>query len=189
MLMFLQFVTLDSIASVYLPLTKRRGYLVVFFVSLIMLVSVAVMNLVTAMLVDAAIAHGRSDAEFEKQKVRNLQPKIKAIFKSVLKQGETEIGRRQAVECFERLPAEIKEKVRVDGVREFYDMLDQDGSGTIDEEEFADGIFRIILSDLPYETLQELKLLKSIKKSQRRLASDIHSIQSTLEKITQKHHL
>merc|ERR1712137_760498 len=48
LLTYLQFVTMDSLAGIYVPLVQQRGYLFLYFTLIIIIVSVAIMNLVTA---------------------------------------------------------------------------------------------------------------------------------------------
>ena len=58
-----QFVTQDSIAAIYSPLIKARPVLVLYFLALLFIVSIALMNLVTAVLVEGALEHARQEKE------------------------------------------------------------------------------------------------------------------------------
>jgi len=68
MVTFVQFVTVDSVSSIYWPLVKNRRYLFFYFGLVIVVVSIVLMNLVTANLVETAIARSKRDEEMEKQK-------------------------------------------------------------------------------------------------------------------------
>merc|ERR1712110_616070 len=70
LLTYVQFVTVDFVASIYVPLVRKRWYLFLFFGTVIVVVSVAIMNLVTAILVDKSIAQGQEDKEMKRQKIR-----------------------------------------------------------------------------------------------------------------------
>ncbi|CAE7635617.1 Scn11a [Symbiodinium microadriaticum] len=61
MMTLTQFVTLDSLSSLYLPLIKKNAWLMFYFLGLIIIVSIALMNLVTAVLVEGALEHARQD--------------------------------------------------------------------------------------------------------------------------------
>merc|ERR1719203_2606754 len=67
MLTLTQFVTQDSIASIYTPLIKKKPLLLIYFIPLLIIISVALMNLVTAALVESALAHAISDRSAQRQ--------------------------------------------------------------------------------------------------------------------------
>merc|ERR1719464_371890 len=55
MLTLLQFACLDSVGAIYRPLVAKQSLLVFYFVSIILVVPIIVMNLVTAVIVEGAI--------------------------------------------------------------------------------------------------------------------------------------
>merc|ERR1712137_833937 len=91
LLTYLQFVTVDSLAGIYIPLVQQRGYLFLYFASLIIIVSVAIMNLVTALLVDKSISQNQADKDLMRQKVLALRPQIQKAFDSVDINGDKSI--------------------------------------------------------------------------------------------------
>merc|ERR1719316_2376548 len=66
MLTLVQFITMDSIGSIYTPIVHRRPYLIMYFVFFLIVVSVSLMNLVTAVIVEGAIEQGKQDKEVQK---------------------------------------------------------------------------------------------------------------------------
>jgi len=60
MLTLIQFVTMDSIGAIYRPLTIAKPSLIIYFSLFLLLVSVALMNLVTAIIVDHAVQQSHS---------------------------------------------------------------------------------------------------------------------------------
>ena len=56
-----QFATMDSIAAIYAPLLKKKEVLSVYFTLLVVFVSLSMMNLVTAVIVEGAQDHARQD--------------------------------------------------------------------------------------------------------------------------------
>ncbi|CAE7210026.1 Scn5a, partial [Symbiodinium necroappetens] len=61
-----QFVALDSAAAVYKPLVEAKPILIFYFGAIVLFVSIALMNLVTAVLVEGALNHAQSDRDLEK---------------------------------------------------------------------------------------------------------------------------
>merc|ERR1719419_1028970 len=84
MLTLLQFVSLDSIAAVYFPLIKEKWYLVFYFGPIMLLVSISLMNLVTATIVEHAMQQAKDDKDAYRQaqvqKVRDLTPIFRSFF-------------------------------------------------------------------------------------------------------------
>merc|ERR1712007_36326 len=104
LLTYLQFVTMDSLAGIYVPLVKQRGYLFLYFASIIIIVSVAIMNLVTALLVDKSISQNQADQDLLRQKVRALRPDIKKAFEMIDTNGDKIITGDEVMACVEELP-------------------------------------------------------------------------------------
>lgn len=71
---FIQFATLDDISEVYYPLIMEKPYLAAFFLPMVVFISIGLMNLVTATLVENAMKTAAMEAEEERLK---LKKKIK----------------------------------------------------------------------------------------------------------------
>merc|ERR1719323_1796079 len=63
MLTLLQFVCLDSVGAIYRPLVAKQYHLVFYFVSIILVVPIVLMNLVTAVIVESAIEQAGQDKQ------------------------------------------------------------------------------------------------------------------------------
>merc|ERR1719422_2371611 len=78
MLTLFQFVCLDSVGAIYRPLVLKQSHLVFYFVGIIMVVPIVLMNLVTAVIVNGAIEQAGQDKEAravhqeQKQMIREL---------------------------------------------------------------------------------------------------------------------
>merc|ERR1712007_376011 len=87
MLSLMQFITLDPVASYYLPLVYREPFLLFYFVPIILIVSISLMNMVTAVLVEDAIEVSRCDKDFEqmllRKKLKRLIPEIRNVFRQL----------------------------------------------------------------------------------------------------------
>merc|ERR1712194_648011 len=87
MLTLVQFVTLDSIGGIYSPLINREPLLAFFFMSFTLVVAVALMNLVTAVIVEGAIEQAKADKEvqaaYEAQRLQRLLPELREMFNAL----------------------------------------------------------------------------------------------------------
>merc|ERR1719223_1644950 len=76
MLTLLRFVSLDSMATLYQPLIMEDPLLLCFFLPFILVVSISLMNLVTAVIVEGALEQGKLDREavnkYKKRIFRNV---------------------------------------------------------------------------------------------------------------------
>merc|ERR550534_3217238 len=92
MLSLLQFVSVDGTAVLYFPLVKADPLLILFFLPLIFIVSVSLMNLVTAVIVEGAIEQGKQDREahskYKAQRFEQLRPALEALFAQLDADGD-----------------------------------------------------------------------------------------------------
>lgn len=177
-----QFVLADSVSSIYSPLISAKPLLTVYFVPVMLIVSVALMNLVTAVIVEGALYNASKDREMEnaaiKERVRRLAPKFKELFKMI--DSDT-----SGIICIDEvnkltvddLPLEAHDHVDPDSMVELAQVLDVDGSGDVSEEEFVHGMIGLCMADVPKELLLTLKLTRV----QMRAMTDIHKKLSEIE--------
>jgi len=158
------FVCADSVAGVYMPLVIHRPFLILYFVALLLTVSVALMNLVTAVLVEGALANASNDKELEKhdlkETVKKMVPRIMDMFAQYDEDGSGEMTREECGKVpIDILPLELLDD-SVHSMQDIFDMLDVTGDGSLTQIEFADGLLTLLTTDLPFQTLQILKLLQ-----------------------------
>jgi len=163
MLFLVQFVTMDSIASVYTPLAKHRGALCIYFFAIIIIVSIALMNLVTANLVQVALESAQEDKEAQKQRLVRLRPAIQHSFHLLDVLKNNFISKEEVAQCHDELPSEVLEVVPKDKLLELVEALDMEGMGTVTENEFVQAIEQLALGRLSFQRLQQVKLLNQIR--------------------------
>merc|ERR1719343_631358 len=78
---------MDSIAAIYFPPIMRKPWLVIYFLALIVIISIALMNLVTACIVTGAMVQCQEDEEQWKaeqgMRVKKLMPIFQDMFNTV----------------------------------------------------------------------------------------------------------
>merc|ERR1712107_845483 len=118
-------------------------------------------NLVTAAIVESAIKTGKEDREMERHRivksVRQFYPKLEAVFERVDTAHQGSIKRHE-IETFVvqglaglHLPDEIAPILTPQRLCDCFDMLDIDKDGSVDMEEFIEGISTLALSDIPID--------------------------------------
>eukprot|EP00928_Gymnodinium_smaydae_P022255 TRINITY_DN1874_c0_g2_i3.p1 TRINITY_DN1874_c0_g2~~TRINITY_DN1874_c0_g2_i3.p1 ORF type:complete len:553 (+),score=97.54 TRINITY_DN1874_c0_g2_i3:86-1660(+) len=164
-LTLMQFVTCDSIASIYMPLVVVKPQLAAYFVTALVFISISLMNLVTATLVEGALNTAQdmklAEDKATKQKMRRLLPTIMEVFRNVDVDGSGELTLEEMEHVhLKHLPKEFKEKVSVENMKDMFEILDVDGTGKLSEAEFVEGLISIALMEVPLSTVQLLKQVK-----------------------------
>mmetsp|Transcript_68220 Transcript_68220/g.134806 ORF Transcript_68220/g.134806 Transcript_68220/m.134806 type:complete len:526 (-) Transcript_68220:223-1800(-) len=168
-LSLLQFVTIDSISGMYFPLIMEQPWLVIYFIPFILLVSVSLMNLVTAVIVEGALEQGAADAEVKRKETEKqflkILPKLKAKFKDMDDNGNGLLTLDEILNAPHEIKDDLSQYVEGDdGLTELFEMIDTDESGEINCDEFCDGVAKLVHSQSPIELIRILKQLKIIRK-------------------------
>eukprot|EP00435_Cladocopium_sp_Y103_P064196 s107_g25.t2 len=157
-----QFVTLDSTAAIYVPLINAKPELGVYFLVLVLAVGIALMNLVTASIVEASLQSSEMDRQEKKDRLRlemkRSIPVLMQLFHEldVDKSGKISLDEVKQFDI-SILPPVLKENVSADNMADLFGVLDVDGSGELDMKEFVGGLLQLWLMDVPITTLQILK--------------------------------
>merc|ERR1719217_1385579 len=155
---------MDSIGSVYTPLVHKSPYLIAYFMCFLIVVSVSLMNLVTAVIVDGALEQSRQDKEvqkaYEKQTIKKMIPVIKHLFKELDKEGNELLTLDELINAGDEVQEEMQKIMQKDEVADIFDLSDTDGSGEISIDEFCDGLTRMHTSDQPVEFIRLRKQIQ-----------------------------
>merc|ERR1712007_68692 len=111
-----------------------------------MFLSVAIMNIITAMLVDSAIAISALDAEVQRNQLRKLKPKIHEAFQRIDVNGSGTLTKEEVMSSLELLSNSVQKVLKEQDHSEIFEILDVDNSGEITETEFVEGVFALMFS-------------------------------------------
>eukprot|EP00931_Biecheleriopsis_adriatica_P019401 TRINITY_DN13229_c1_g1_i1.p1 TRINITY_DN13229_c1_g1~~TRINITY_DN13229_c1_g1_i1.p1 ORF type:complete len:575 (+),score=119.80 TRINITY_DN13229_c1_g1_i1:99-1823(+) len=179
LLTLMAFVCADSVAGVYAPLIIERPLLIVYFVGLLLMVSVALMNLVTAVLVEGALNNAAADKEVAKHDMRlmvmNALPQLMDIFYENDTNHDGMLTSQELKNISnDVIPAEVFESIG--SVEEVFEILDVTGDGTLTQVEFVEGLLNFFLTDVPIETVQTLKTLRHQTQELKYIKHQLHMI-------------
>lgn len=184
-LTLVQFVSLDSIAGVYFPLIVAKPWLAIYFMPLMVLIPIGLMNLVTAVLVEHALSHAAREEEihrmYTKEKIKAALPELQTIFTSLDADGSGQLTRAEAANVpLTVFPPKVLEAVSVDSMADLFEMLDVDQGGSLTQAEFFEGLLHLLLLDVPMWAIQMLKLLRPLRKETIQIGKDLDDLKHFL---------
>lgn len=169
-LSLLQFTTADNISTLYVPLVQARPWLAVYWLFTLLVVSILLMNLVTAIVVEDSITRASQDVEMQnarvKRKLKRYKPIIESVFEELDVSGDDCLQISEVIEGLKNMHAlrtKIPEDLKCalsDKLVDLFEYIDIDGSGTLSKAEFIDGVVHLALTNVPVETIQIIQLLR-----------------------------
>jgi hypothetical protein len=167
-LFFFQFVTLDSVAGVYMPLILAKPALTPFFICIIMTLSIVLMNLVTAVIVEAALEQASEDKDIVRVQTRDtiqkLRPSVVKFFRSIDVDESGAVSPDDLATIYiSDMPADLRPHLRVDSMEDLYQLLDADNTGCLNEQEFVEGILSLALDYTGKASIETNLMLKVLR--------------------------
>ncbi|CAK9109206.1 unnamed protein product [Durusdinium trenchii] len=166
MLTLFQCFTLDSAGEVYRPLITHNPVLIAYFMTVILVMAVSLMNLVTAIMVNSALDQASEDKDVKRayeavQKRKQLE-QLKVMFLELDTDGSGEL----TLEELKTAPEEVREQLEAvagtEDIEGLFQMLDYDGGGSLDTSEFCEGVLKASTSEKPLELTRLVKQCSDI---------------------------
>lgn len=169
MLTLVQFVTMDSIGSVYRPLIRKDWRLLFYFLGAILTISIVLANLITAVVVNRAIEQADEDKEARKvlevKRKKKIIKDMRRVFQRLDADGSGMLTWAELKNGPEADITILRSLLTLDNPLQIFKMLDVDNSGQISIDEFCDGIADAVTSDRNIEFRRMEKHLQNVKKS------------------------
>jgi len=183
-----QFVLVDGISDIYFPFIVVKPELVLYFGALVIFLSLMLANLVTAILVDEAISQSQMDGKMEEQirkrQIEILIPKFREAFQLVDTDHSGSVTMEEFTKFdFKQVPelGEVSKHLGPEAISQLCDVLDNDDSGTITEEEMVDGLMQLALLDTSLELAQIKGLVTQAKFTLKKLMTNTEKTNAILE--------
>eukprot|EP00929_Paragymnodinium_shiwhaense_P074750 TRINITY_DN38258_c1_g2_i1.p1 TRINITY_DN38258_c1_g2~~TRINITY_DN38258_c1_g2_i1.p1 ORF type:complete len:731 (-),score=147.44 TRINITY_DN38258_c1_g2_i1:556-2748(-) len=191
MLTLSQFITLDNAVYVYAPLIKLDPLLAPFFLTMVVVLSIVLMNLVTAVIVNSAMEQAMQDKEMLKvhqaAEKKKLVKTIREVFERLDEDNSGEVSRDEIATICDEDRDVLQELMGSADPVEIFDALDVDGSGDLGIEEFIDGIWQVSISKAPIEVKRMERQVEVMRKQlwqigqiQTSLADSVADIQDSV---------
>lgn len=160
-LILLQCFCWDSISSVYRPLIKHRLHLFLYFMGVQLVLAIALMNLVTAIMVEGSLAQADEDKEAKKAyasaKRKKQMERLRDMFAELDEDGSGELTMEEIEDAPPGIRAQLVEIAGTEDIGSLFEMLDYDGSGTVGTDEFCDGVIKAANGVTPVEMSRLIK--------------------------------
>jgi len=186
-LTLVQFTTAD-ITDIYFPLMKHDPWLSFYFGPAYLIITLLLMNLVTASLVNHAIDQGKEDQDLKMKKLRKkieqFEPELIGIFQCIDHDTTGDIDMEELIhydiDGYDgEVSHEIRDLLKPENLADNYECFDADGTGTVSMDEFVQGCLAILTKDVPIEITQLLQLVRNnglaLKKLQRSIERKLGS--------------
>ena len=140
----MMFATVDNAGGIYIPMCQHRPVLIVYFVAFLLLVSICLMNLVTAVIVESSFDQAAQDKEVAKlhkaKIVNDMMPRLKEMFAALDTDHDGEISLKEFASMNDKTREELCDLFNSDDFVELFEVLDRDGSGSVSIDEFRAGL-------------------------------------------------
>jgi voltage-gated sodium channel len=184
MLTLIQFVNLDGIGAIYTPMVRSEPWAGLFFVSFMLIVSICLMNLVTAVIVEGSFEQAKSDqiyAKKERQRaMAKLLPVVRDIFAQLDKDSSGKVTLEEFAEADESVRLALEKVCQTDDLVELFEMLDVDGSGSVEIEEFAEQLANFGTTDQPFINVRLMKQMELARREIKSIYSRVDTVQASV---------
>jgi len=189
MLTLVQCITMDSFAAVYTPVIKKAPWLGIYFVFLILVVNVVLMNLVTAVIVEGALERSEMSMEIRRKQEESKRTKLVIELQDMCHRFDTDgsgsISLEELTQCmdtptFNQLQQRL-EVTRPEAVLQLLGLHEDDDDIPIDD--FCAGVLELALFDGPKQLLRLEKVSAGMHGHLKNLESKMDSMKDMMTRL------
>lgn len=172
MFTLMQLFTFDSIGTIYRPLIQQRPLLFFYFMTVLLVLSIALMNLVTAIMVEGALAIAEEDKEvrktYEQARKKRQMAQLQLMFEELDEDESGEVTLDEIMAAPDDVKQSLFEIAGTEDIQTLFEMLDFDGGGSLETDEFCQGVFKAASSSKPLELDRLMKQCRDILMNSRK---------------------
>lgn len=162
----IQFVTLDDMHLVYKPLVEKDAFLAIYFVLVILVMSIVVVNLISAVIFSGCLEQNvYENDELQRQQEdqwAELIRELKEMFFRLDHDNSGQLSRDNMMNINPEDQEQLSEALGVSTPMDIFNALDIDRNGTISINEFFDGIWDVMLTKGDVELKRMEKQVESM---------------------------
>lgn len=167
-LTLIQFVNLDGIGAIYTPMVHAEPTMILYFATFMLIVSICLMNMVTAVIVENSFEQAKTDRDFAKSErsraLQKLMPQVREIFQKLDLDGSGNVTLEEFVNADKSVQEDLEKICQTDDLVELFEMLDLDGSGSVEIDEFCDQLANFGTVDQPFINVRLMKQMEFIRR-------------------------
>jgi len=168
--------SMDDFADVYRPIVLEKPWMMIYFALYIILISIAVMNLLTALMVETAIEVAAEDKEaqhaWETKRKQRLLGELGELFQQLDEDNSDMVDLQELASAPEDVRMRLLQVLNSNNfasVVDIFHAIDADNSGALTIDEFCEGLSRVV-NGTPIELIRIMKQNDDILNSHSSLA-------------------
>jgi Ca2+-binding EF-hand superfamily protein len=182
MVTLIQFTTFDNAAPIYARIIQQNWSMMPFFVSFMLVVGIALMNTLTAIIVEGSIEMTKHDKDVQQllkvEMYKKFLPKLLVLFKELDVDGSGDISHEEIRDAPQHVKDELGKLLGEKDVEMIFLLLDFDGSGQIGIAEFFDSVTKIVTGNL---TMNEMRVQQQISSTSNRIRESIEVLEMKID--------
>ena len=187
MFTLVQFVFHDSTAKIYRGLVLHDKSLICYFMLFFLFVSVALMNLVTAVVLEGSMDQHNRDIEvnnaYKKEMQKELLPRMARIFEDLDADHSGEISMEELLGAPKHVKDELSVIIKTTELEELFEIMDEDGTGTVSMDEFFECLSRTVIADVSIDQLRVIKKLDRCIRSEDEMNDSLGQVREELRNL------
>ena len=157
------FVLHDSCFLIYHEIVSKNPYLSIYFIALVLVLAISMMDMIAAVLVDSALDNSQQHKDMAKamrcETLRDQLPDIEEFFKELDADGSGHVTRAEMMMMPYDITIELMAITGGDDIGEIFEYLDMDDNGFVDIDELASALEGLITSRISIDTRRIMKAL------------------------------
>jgi len=149
----------------------------------VMVLSVSLMNLVTAIIVEGSLEKATEDRELARtvkvQHVMRMLPKMEELFHELDQTGNGTITKEELEAAPSELALELASCFQTDDLNELFDLLDTERSGSVSIDDLCLELVKVIITDRSIDFMKMTRRAMALKTLLRSLKNRMESMEAS----------